>query len=270
MSDENKTAQEIAAAEAAAKVVFDDKQTARVNELIREAQGRAGNEARATAARLETEAATLRQQLADANAKVAAAANAGDKKDAKDDVVRLRAEIDEVKRAGQTTADELRQARELVKSHENEAKTAREEATTVRKTVAIQSAAAKANFVNTDVVNKLTADNIKWDATKGKFVVHGDNGQPRLNASFEDMSLDEFYTEFASKNPYLVRGDVKLGIGSHSGSQRIDVSNNGKFELKNVFGKDSSGKAAMELMKTNPAEYARLKVLAINSGLLQG
>lgn len=267
MSDENKTAQEIA--DAAAKVTFSEAQQVKINSLIQDAQGRAAKEVREKATQLEQETATLKQQLAEANAKVAAASSSGERKDAKDDAVRLRQEIEEIKRAGQTTADELRQAREQAKAHENEAKTAREEAVTVRKTVAIQSAAAKANFVNTDVVNKLTADNIKWDTQKGKFVVYGDNGQPRLNSSFEEMSLDEFYTEFASKNPYLVRGDVKLGIGS-TGNQRTDVSNNGKFELKNVFGKDSSGKAAMELMKSSPAEYARLKQLAISSGLIQG
>jgi hypothetical protein len=46
------------------KITFSAEQQTKVDELIRESMGRAGNEARATAARLEAEAVVLRAELA--------------------------------------------------------------------------------------------------------------------------------------------------------------------------------------------------------------
>jgi len=54
---------EVAEPAAEDKVVFDDRQKARINELIKGAMGRAGKEARERAAELETELATLRTKL---------------------------------------------------------------------------------------------------------------------------------------------------------------------------------------------------------------
>jgi hypothetical protein len=263
MSDENKTAEELARLEAERnKVVFSQQQQDKVNELIHNAMGRAGADARAETQRLATEAATLKQQLADANDKLAKAKDRSLKPDEA-----AQREIEEVKNASLATTQELARVKDQLKLKDAETAQAREEAVNIRKTGAIQSAAARTNFINTEIVAKLTADNIKWDATKGKFTVVADNGTPRLNASFEDMSLDEFYADYAAKNPYLVRGDVRPGVGS-SENGRFDISNNGKYEVKQIFGKGSSAVAAQKLMNENPAEYRRLRKIAVESGLL--
>lgn len=50
--------------ETPAKIIFTPEQQIKIDEIIREAQGRAGNEARATAARLAAEAEVLKAELA--------------------------------------------------------------------------------------------------------------------------------------------------------------------------------------------------------------
>ncbi len=249
------------------KVVFSEEQQAKVNELIQDAMGRAGREARERAAALEQNVATLTSKLTAAEEALKNASTKTEKSNAKADVDALSAQIEEMKRAGQTTAQELEALRAKEKALLQEAAAARNETLSVRKQVAIQSAAGKVNFVDVSIVAKLTEDSIKWDEAKKTFIVVNEQGQPRLNASFDPMSLEEFYTDFAAKNPYLVRGDVKPGVGS-SQNKRFDVSGNGKFTVTDVFGPKSDSKKATQLMKDDPAEYRRLKTMAKEQGLI--
>lgn len=261
------TEAEIQALEDAKKVTFTPEQQSKVNELIQDAMGRAGKTAREEAATFKTELQKVQTDLAAAQAALSNADTKGDKEAAKGDIAALRSTIDEMKRAQQTHVDETKRLQGLVTSKEEEVKTARSEAINIRKEIAITNAASKVNFVNNEVVTKLTKDSISWDGEKNRFFVVGVDGTPRLNASFDPMSLEEFYTEFAAQNPYLVRGDVKGGVGSKE-SNRSDVSNNGKYEVKQIFGKDSISRLASQLMKDNPAEYRRLRTIAVASGLL--
>ncbi len=273
MSTEKKTQAELEAeriaAEAAKKVVFTDEQQAKVNELIQGAMGRAGKEARETAVRLEGELTAARNDLAAAKAELAKATTPASKKAAEGDVAALQATIEEMKRATSNHATELQRLSDAAKAKDAEASEARKETINVRKQVAIANAASKVNFVNVEVVAKLTSDSIHYDADKKKFVVLGENGQERMNSAFDPMTLDEFYTEFAAKNPYLVRGDVKGGVGSTE-NKRFDTTANGKYEVKQIFGKDSDSRLAMELKRENPAEYARLRKIAVEGRLIAG
>jgi len=245
------------------KVTFSPEQQAKVQEIVDQAVGRAGapfkqqaNDLAAEKVQLQSEITDLQTKLAKVNAK---GGKGGDEAEA------LRNEIAEMKRAQSTNTDETSRLKQQVEAERKSAETARNEASDVRKSVAIQRAVNAANFVNNDIVEQLTKDSVKLE--NGKFVVVNEAGQPRMNAAFEPMTLNEFYAEFAAKNPYLVRSDVKAGQGSTQ-SSRYDVSRDGKLEVKQVFGKDSSAKLAMELKKSNPAEYARLKQIAISGGLI--
>lgn len=250
------------------KVEFSAEQQAKVNDLLKDAMGRAGKEARDKAVTLEADVTSAKAQLAQAQADLAAARTAGDKKEAKGEVAQLQAAIDEMKRAQQGHLDEKNTLTKRLQDKDAEVTQARQEALNVRKTVAISKAASQINFVNNEVVAKLTESNIQWDADKNRFVVLADNGTQRVNSSYEPMTLEEYYTEFASQNPYLVRGDVKGGTGS-SGS-RNDVTRNGKYEVTQIFGSKSNSKLATQLMKENPNEYHRLKAIAIENDVLAG
>lgn len=252
-------------AEKDAKVEFTEAQQAKVNQLITDAMGRAGKEAKVQATALETKVNTLTAELAEAKAASAKATTKEGKKEAQDDIEALKSSIEQLKGHIKTTSDEANTYKASAQAKDAEIAAARADAVNVRKQVAINSSAAKANFINTDVVAKLTQDDIKWDADRGKFVVNGPNGQLRLNAGLDPMSLDEYMNEFAVQNPYLVRGDVKPGIGS-TGNRGI--TNNGKYEVAQIFGAKSDSRLAMALMKENPAEYHRLKDIARESGLV--
>jgi len=112
-----------------AKVTFTPEQQVKIDSLIRESMGRAGNEARATAARLEAEAEVLRAEVA-----------------------RLRGD-----REGLESNLSVK---------EKEAKSARAETIAVKKQNAIQAAATEHNFFNPQVVSKLTEEKSKWDEGK--------------------------------------------------------------------------------------------------------
>jgi len=249
------------------KVTFTPEQQEKINDLIKNAMGRAGSEHKERATALQAELESTKAELVSAQETLKTATTAKDKAGAKADVEALQAQIEEMKRAGDSLRQEADRHKSQLQQKEQEVVTAKKEAQEVRKLVAIQNAASKLNFVNADVVVKLTKDAIKYHEQDGRFIVLNEQGQERLNASYEPMSLEEFYTEFATNNAYLVRGDVKPGVGSTEGG-RFGVAGEGKFELKQIFGKDSDAKLANKLKKENPKEYARLKEQARASGLL--
>jgi len=212
------------------KVIFDEIQQKKVDELIRESMGRAGNEARATAARLESELAKIRIELQ--AAKDAAAAASGD----------------------------------VVKAKDVEIEKAKAETVAVRKQNAITEAGAKYNFYNPGQLAKLTSDEIKWDGTK--FIVLSPDGSPRLGLDGSTpLSVDEFFREFATKNPHLVKGDVRTGIGS-SESQTWKPAATEKETISRLFGKGSDGVACNRLALSDPAEFKRQRYLAKSYGLI--
>jgi hypothetical protein len=207
------------------KIVFTPEQQAKVDELIRAAMGRAGNDARATAARLEAEAEVLRAEVSRLN---------GDKS-----------------------------------GLEREAKSAKDETVAVRKQNTIQAAATEHNFFNPQVVTKLTEDKVKWDEGKQKFIVLGDDGTARLDPiSGDTLTVSAFLKEFGTQNSYLVRGDVKPGIGSREAQQPPHRTLGEKEKLTKYFGKGSDGKAANDLALSDPNEYKRQRHIARRLGLI--
>jgi hypothetical protein len=79
------------------------------------------------------------------------------------------------------------------------------------------------------------------------------------------MTLQELVAEFALAKPYLVRSDMRPGIGS-TPNQRIVWP-----EVRPVatyFGAKSDSRKAMQLKRENPTEYTRLKGLARERGLI--
>jgi hypothetical protein len=212
------------------KVTFTPEQQVKIDSLIRESMGRAGNEARATAARLEAEAEVLRAEV-----------------------------------------ERLRGDREGLESNlsvkEKEAKSARAETIAVKKQNAIQAAATEHNFFNPQIVSRLTEDKIKWDEGKQKFVVLGDDGSERLGADGNSLSVSAFLKEFGTSNPYLVRGDVKPGVGSAE-NQRPYTTTTERDRLKALFGKGSSSKAANDYAMRDPQGYKNAKREARSLGLI--
>jgi hypothetical protein len=250
-----------------AKVTFTPEQQAKVQEIIDTRMGAAGREAREQARvekeradRLEQELQTLKAQKPSTTG-TTPPAKAGD-----GEIDSLRNKIVEMESVGKNTQAEKERLEKMVADSRKEAAEAKQEALNVRRDNAIQSAAAAANFYDLDAVKVLTKDSVKWDDQRNRWVVLGDNGQERMNAAYEPMSLGEFYTEYAAKKPYLVRGDVVGGTGATQ-SQRA-LSNNGKYTADQIFGKNSDPQLANQLMKENPAEYKRLKGFARENKLI--
>jgi hypothetical protein len=222
------------------RVTFDEAQQKRVDELIRESMGRAGSEARQTAARLQKELEAA--------------------KDAAKEAETLRAEVARLKGDREGLESNL-----SVK--EKEARSARAETVAVKKQNAIQAAATEHNFFNPQIVSKLTEDKIKWDDGKQKFIVLGDDGSERLGADGNSLSVSAYLKEFGAANSYLVRGDVKTGVGS-SENQRPYTTTTERDRLAKLFGKGSDSRAANRLGVENPQLYKQYKREARAIGLI--
>lgn len=243
-----------------AKVVFSPEQQERVNELIREAMGRAGREHREAAEKAVSELNAAKERLTQLEYEIKSFRqgkdNSGNKpsEDFKAEVERIKAaHTEEVSRMKSTLSEAEKRAAEAEKTM-----------LSVKKQVAIQAAASKINFIDIGVVNKLTEENIQWDPARNRFIVVVD-GKERMNNAFEPMSLDEFYVEFAAKNPFLVRGDARPGTGSTPSN---GVSANGRYKIEDIFGPKSKGALAAKLKREDPAEYRRMKEIARESGLV--
>jgi seryl-tRNA synthetase len=249
------------------KVTFTPEQQAKIDELIREAMGRAGKEHKQTADTLVGEVNTLKQQLRDAEAKVASASTKKEKDAANEDVEALRGQLNEFKNLATQHQQEAERSKKLLVDKDKEIETHKNRALDTQKQFAMRDAASKVNFFDVQNVTKLTGDSISFDSDRSRFVVLNEQGQPRLNSAYEPMSLDEFYQEFAAKNPYMVRGDLKPGVGSTE-SQRSGLTNNGKYTVEQVFGKGSNSRLANDLAMKDPNEYKRLKAVAKQNGLI--
>jgi hypothetical protein len=248
------------------KVTFDEAQQRRVDELIRDAMSRAGREARQE---LETTKSTLQSLQAELDAAKAntKSGTPSQRAEAGKDVEALQAQIDEMRRAGETTKSENERLRKLAADKEKEVTDARSEALNVRKRVAIQNAANKLNFVDLEDVIALSERNVQWDADKGKWKVLGEGGSERYNSAIEPMSLDEYYAELASKKPWMVRGDVKSGSGSaEAGRSNLG---GGKYAVEQIFGPKSDPILANKLAKEDIKEYRRLREVARTARLIQ-
>lgn len=247
------------------KITFDEKQQAKVEELIKGAKSAAAKELRAERDALKTEMDGLKSDLAKAVDAASKAKTPGERKEAQGDVDALRAEIAEMKRVSEASSAEFKRLQQQLQSKDKEVETIRNEAQNDRKKAAITAAATEANFISPSMVTTLTSDRVQWNPTLSRWVVLNDEGVERKNSEFEPMTLAEFYAEYADKNKFLVRGDVLPGAGSRSSSGAPGVN---KVKLEDVFGPKSNGKLAHELGTQRPEEYQRLKAQAKAQGLI--
>jgi hypothetical protein len=247
------------------KVTFTPEQQAKLDQIVQDRMAAARQEAaaEATAARKEAKEAKDRADASDAALAVAKASHTGGNTT---DVEALQATIKEMKAAGESTQAEQKRLEKLIQVKDKEVETARSQATQVKKQIAMRDVASSAGFVDVSDVLELTDKFVKWDDTKGRFIVLNDAGTERLNASYEAMSLAEYYAEYAAKKPHLVRSDVRGGAGS-GGSQRTEVGA-GKYKVEDVFGAKSDSRKASELFKKDPAEYRHMKLAAKEMGLI--
>lgn len=162
-----------------AKVTFDEAQQRRVDELIREAQGRAARELREANARLQAEVDAYRQRHPNLEPGELTLAN---------EVAQLRAEKDALAREreqGQIEA-QLRQA-------------------------------AGDTFIDADAIVKLYRGDIRL--MDGRPVVVDESGNPRLNETLDPMSPADLLREVANTHKWLVRSTVRGGTGSTEASR---------------------------------------------------
>lgn len=239
------------------KVTFTTEQQDKINKLIDAAVGRTASKVRGEYEVKLNEVTTQFEALKNAPKPKGSESN-----DAND------AQLKEFKTIVEQSKAETERYRQAAAEREREVQSARAEAQEIRKEVAITSAASKIPFFSVDVVKQLTKDSVVYDAELGQHVVKGANGQTRYDSTLEKpLSLEAYYTEFASQNKYLVRSEMAGGTGS-SETSRSNVAANGRFAVTDIFGPKSSSRSAMQLMKDNPSEYARLKGIARSEGLI--
>lgn len=262
MATEAKTQAEGTETTQTEKVVFDERQQARVDELIKEAMGRAGKEARREAERIKSEMET---RLSEMQAKLEAKPKSQQSKSDSDDVEALRAQIEEMKTASATTRDELERYRKLMADKEAEVERTRKDAINIQKRAAMTAAAQKFDFLDLSDVLSLTDSNVRWDETRNTFTVVNEQGTERMNAAYEPMTLEEFYQEYSKKKPHLVKGNFKGGAGS----KPADGTNpQVGFKLEDLFGPKSDSRLANELAMKDKEEYKRLKKIAQKQRLI--
>jgi len=248
-----------------AKVTFTPEQQAKVDELIRAAQGRAAATERAQVVELTNRLTTLEQDLAAAKAEKSTAKTKTEKADADANIEAVKAEMREASMLIQRERDLAVKAAEAAK---REALTFKQQAEDTRKQQVISGAVAKAGFIDPEIVTAITKDQVAWDENLGRYVVKGEKGEPKYNSAYEPMTLEEFYHELAVNKPYLVRGEVKPGASS-TANGRFDAGNMTNVPLEKLFGPKSEAKLANALALKDIKEYRRLKEVAKASGLLK-
>lgn len=127
-----------------------------------------------------------------------------------------------------TLHDKLAEAQKVMELHELEKKMLQEKQAELnaslerekkerlleRKRNTIMAAATKSGFIDPHIVQRLVEDAITYDEAKNDWRVHNESGQERWNKNLQPMSIEEFFSEYAEKHPYLVRGSNMSGTGS--------------------------------------------------------
>ena len=214
------------------EVVFTPAQQLKLDGIVKKAMGRAGSDARAEAERLRVENEHLKSIAA------GSAPNA-------DEVSRLKAEISAQKLENDAIkATAQRQAKDNL----------------------ITGLAAKQDFIDADVVLRLTRDNIRAEGSG--YTVVDDSGQPRFAADgITPMTPEAFYQEYASQRLYLVKGQVKSGGGGTSSSGSVNRPP-GNYQLHELFGPGSSAQLCNKISIQQPALYKQLRSEAKLKGLV--
>jgi len=249
------------------KVTFDENQQKKVNDLVTEAQGRAAKEVRAELEKEKASAQELKNQLEDTKKEFEKLSKKNKKTEGEEeDVEALRANLAEQKRILEQSHNTIEHYKTVVVSEKDKTiGNLKNELDNVRKQTALAGAAATIGFVDVSDVLELTKESVTWDENRGRYIVKGEAGQPRLNNALEPMTLNEFYQEYAYKKPFLVRSDARSGTG---GVETKAGSASSMIKIEDIFGPKSSMVAASKLMKEDPARYRELRKVAEVANLI--
>lgn len=222
------------------KVEFTAEQQDKVNKLIQDGMGRAAKEAKEQLAAIVKEKEELAAKVEELNKQVKPGEDVN--------------KVLEAQRVVESLKEQMRAIRETATLKEQEAQQAKTQAHEMSKMYALEKSIA-GRFIDPEMIISSTKDQIGWDEAFQRWVVKNPEGSPRMNASLEPMSLDEFFEEVATKKPWAVNANFRGGTGaSKSGGGLV-----GKYTADELFGAKPNVQAAIELMRTNPAEYKRLK-----------
>lgn len=186
----------------------------------------------------------------------AASARAGS--EARQEAERLRKELEQVKAKFPLESADTALALAEAKLELQTLKTERTESAlkdTLRAAVGNQ-------FVDSELATQILRSQLKI-GSDGKAVAVDANGNARLNASFEPMTVAELCTELAQQKPFLARGQTRGGSGS---TPALNNTSNAP-KLESLFGRTSSGAEANKLAMRDINTYRRLRALAHEKGI---
>lgn len=236
-------------------IEFTPEQQAAIDKIIADRLNRERSKSKAELDALAAQKAELEAKLATPNKKNEPNADGTKLSDE---------QVAEFKRISEASRIEVEAARKAAEAKAQEAKAATDRLINFQKEIAITKAADKANFIDPSVVVQLVKDKVVI-GDDGKMTIVGDNGEQRMNASYQALSLDEFMQEFAQQRKYLVRSDTKTGVGSTATNMP-----GSSFKVEDIFGPKSNSVKAMDLKKSNPTLYKAMKERAVKEGLLAG
>jgi len=208
-----------------APVEFTPAQQEKLDEILKKAMGRAGKDARAETERLRIENERLKQVA-----------------------------------AGKGSADELERVRGELASSRLEQQAILETSVRSQRDLVIAQESSKYGFIDTDTLQRLTRGNLRHNAATGSFEIISDEGTPVLNAAQEPISVTDFFADYASKKPWLQRGQVKGGGGgsSSSGSGRAPAV----YDVAKLFGPGSNAQEINRISIQQPELYKKLRAEA--------
>lgn len=179
------------------KIQFSAEQQTKVDELIRQAMGRAAKELRSEKEKLVADLELAQAQLSTYK---------------------------------ESTSPELQKARELLAESEVKRTAAEQREATARRNITLREALDKADVLQTADAIKLLGDSFKWE--NDTLVAVDQFGAVRKDATGAPLSVDAIVAEFAQARPYMVRGSVKRGAGSTESTQFAKVDP----KVEDIFG----------------------------------
>ncbi len=266
MSEENKNTNQ----EENQKVQFTPEQQAKINELIADAQGRAAKDIKAENEQLKAKVSefatietSLKTKVEELNKKFGKNTNV---QDGDEDLTVLKQTIAEQKRVLEEEQRKFESFRSGPFSEkEGRIKQLQQELLDTKRDTVLSQAANQIGFVDVKDVISLTRHMIEWDETRSSFIIKNSDGSPRMNSAMDPMTPQEFYQEYATQKPHLVRADARAGTG---GSETKVGLGNTTLKIEDVFGAKSSMTAANKLMTENPELYRSMRVKARSLGLI--
>lgn len=200
--------------------------------------------------------ATL-EQLDEAKKTVQSAPkNSQEAKNAADEVIILKNEIEELRKANKTVQNERDEMKRQADKAAQEVVFKEQEMIRIRKRNVMTEAISKYKFINPKDVLRLTEDFVKYDKDLDDFIVVNENGTPRINSTTDPMSLSELYLEFGTLNKHHVQADAVAGFGSSESRSKLNTKG---WALEDVFGKNSDINKANELFNKDRAKYEAMR-----------